>query len=205
MKTKSRQKTLPNMLNRLINSSQGSILIAVLCSFATSLTLLIYGAIQTFVTVRFAATAGHSSEEAKTLILSFIEIIDLFLLATVFHITALGLYSLFIDDRLQVPAWLEIHNLDDLKGKLVSVVVVILSVLFLGRAVKWEGGSDILSFGVSIALVIAALTYFLNLHHKKPKVEGDHVREHGVTLSPNKRPNSNGTLAEEEVSSSVLR
>lgn len=154
-----------------------------------------YGAAQTFVTIVHVIKAGHSSKEAKTVILSFIEIIDLFLLATVFHITALGLYSLFIDDNIRVPPWLEIHNLDDLKGKLVSVVIVILSVLFLGRAVKWEGGTDILPFGVSIALVSAALTYFLNLHHKKPKAEGDYSEEHEVHLSNNKKPKakSNGS------------
>ncbi|KAM3095153.1 YqhA family protein [Phormidesmis sp. 146-35] len=166
------------MLNRIINSSRISILVAVLCSFAISITLLLYGAVQTFVTIGLALKIGHSSSEAKTIILSFIEIIDLFLLATVFHITALGLYLLFIDERLKVPPWLEIHNLDDLKGKLVSVVVVILSVLFLGRAVKWEGGTDILAFGVSIALVSTALTYFLGLHHKKPKAESNLSEEY---------------------------
>ncbi|NJR51010.1 MAG: YqhA family protein [Leptolyngbyaceae cyanobacterium CSU_1_3] len=180
------------MLNRIINGSRLSILIAVLCSFVISITLLLYGAAQTFVTVELALKIGHSSSEAKTIILSFIEIIDLFLLATVFHITALGLYSLFIDERLKVPPWLEIHNLDDLKGKLVSVVIVILSVLFLGRAVKWEGGIDILPFGVSIALVSAALTYFLNIHHKKPKMESDYSGEYDIHPGDHKKPRAKG-------------
>lgn len=125
-----------NLFHRILDSSRLSILIAVSCSFVVSITLLIYGAAQTFVTVGYTLTIGHSSKEAKTVILSFIEIIDLFLLATVFHIIALGLYELFIDARLKVPLWLEIHNLDDLKAKLVKVVVVILGVLFLGQAVK---------------------------------------------------------------------
>jgi uncharacterized membrane protein YqhA len=155
----------------LLISGRLCILIAVVCSFVVSLTLLAYGAGQTVSMVITVLTMGHSSKEAKTVILSFIEIIDLFLLATVFYITALGLYSLFIDDHLAVPVWLEIHNLDDLKSKLASVVIVILSVVFLGQAVKWEGGTDILYFGVSIAMVSAALTYFLSHHSKKPKLE----------------------------------
>jgi uncharacterized membrane protein YqhA len=61
-----------------------------------------------------------------------------------------------------LPAWLEIHSLDDLKGQLVSVVIAILAVLFLGEAVKWDGKRDILGLGVAIALVVGALSFFLS-------------------------------------------
>jgi len=93
----------------------------------------------------------------------------LFLLVTVFYITELGLYELFIDDRIKVPIWLEIHTIDDLKTKLTSVIVVVLSVLFLSEVVRWNGGTNILPLGARIALVIAALTYFLCSQVKKPK------------------------------------
>ena len=52
----------------------------------------------------------------------------LFLLSTVFYITALGLYELFIDDRIKVPEWLGIHDIVDLKAKLISVTILVLSV-----------------------------------------------------------------------------
>jgi uncharacterized membrane protein YqhA len=161
------------MLHRILSGTRLSILVAVLCSFVVAFTLLIYGAVQTFTTVKYVLSIGHSSKEAKSVILLFIEIIDLFLLATVFYITALGLYTLFIDDRIKVPSWLEIHTLDDLKGKLASVVIVILSVVFLGQAVKWESGIELLAFGGSVALVVASLTYFLSQEksHRKVKQE----------------------------------
>lgn len=153
--------------------SRVSILIPVISSLLAGLTLLIYGAAQTITTIGHALTVGHvSSKEAKMMILSFIEIIDLFLLATVLYITGLGLYELFIDNRIKVPAWLEIRNIDDLKSKLTSVVVVILGVVFLGQAVKWESGKEILTFGVSVALVIGTLTYFLGEKHKNEKSKG---------------------------------
>lgn len=156
------------MLHRILAGSRQFILIAVLCSFIASITVLIYGAIETFYTVLHLFSAGTvSSKGAKALVVSFVEIIDLFLLATVFYITALGLYELFIDDRIRVPAWLEIHTIDDLKSKLASVVVVVLSVSFLGQAVKWEGDGNILPYGASVALVIASLTYFLSEQTKK--------------------------------------
>ncbi|MEG4586250.1 YqhA family protein [Microcoleus sp. MOSTC5] len=157
------------MLHRILARSRYLMLIAVLGCFAASVTLLIYGALETVITIGYTATASVSSENSKQLILSCIEVVDLFLLATVFYITALGLYELFIDERIKVPHWLEIHTIDDLKTKLTSVIVVVLSVLFLSEVVKWNGATNIFPLGAGIALVIAALTYFLNSQVKKPK------------------------------------
>jgi uncharacterized membrane protein YqhA len=105
---------------------------------------------------------------AKKLVVSMIEVIDLFLLGTVFYITSLGLYELFIDTHIEVPKWLEIRTIDDLKARLISVVVVVLGVVFLGQAVSWDGESNLLPFGASIGIVIASLTFFLNTH-RDPK------------------------------------
>ena len=82
---------------------------------------------QTFNSVGVILNQGEiSSKNSKKLVVAMIEVIDLFLLGTVFYITALGLYELFISDNIDVPEWLEIHTIDDLKGKLISVVVVVL-------------------------------------------------------------------------------
>ncbi|MEC4812162.1 MAG: YqhA family protein [Scytonema sp. PMC 1069.18] len=155
------------ILQQIFVGCRVSILIPVISSLLAGFALIVYGAVQTITTIGHALTVGHvSGKEAKMMILSFIEIIDLFLLATVLYITGLGLYELFIDSRIKVPAWLEIRNIDDLKAKLASVVVVILGVVFLGKAVKWESGTEILPFGLSVAFIIAALTYFLGEKHK---------------------------------------
>jgi uncharacterized membrane protein YqhA len=119
-------------------------LIAVFGSFAASVTLLIYSGQETVITIGHTATVPVSRENSKQLILSFIEVVNLFLLATVFYITALGLYELFIDDRIKVSIWLEINTVDDLKTQLTSAIVVVLSVLFLSDVVRWDGGTNIL-------------------------------------------------------------
>ncbi len=156
------------MLHRLLANSRYLIIVAVVSSLLATITLLLYGAVRMISTVgNLIAGSNVSSEVAKALVVDFIEIIDLFLLATVFYIISLGLYELFVDDRIKVPEWLEIHDLDDLKNKLTSVTVVLLGVLFLGQIVSWHGGTEILPYGLSIALVIAALTYFLREKTKK--------------------------------------
>ena len=150
------------MLSRFLASSRYLVMIAVIGSFLSATAILIYGGIEVILLIRDAFFSGKiDGKVAKSLLVSFIEIVDLFLLGTVIYIIAIGLYELFIDDQIQLPDWLEIHTLDDLKDKLIGVIVVVLAVLFLGQIVAWDGQRDLLSYGVSIALVIAALTYFL--------------------------------------------
>jgi uncharacterized membrane protein YqhA len=94
-------------------------------------------------------------------------------LSTVFYVIAVGLYELFIQDNLPLPKWLEFHTLDDLKDKLVGVIVVALAALFLGQTVSWDGKTDLLGYGVAVALVIAALTYFLTQKVGQAKKESE--------------------------------
>jgi hypothetical protein len=42
------------------------------------------------------------------------------------------------------------------------VVIVVLAVMFLGHVVAWDGERELLGIGTAIALMIAALTYFLS-------------------------------------------
>lgn len=151
------------MLRPLLNASRYLVLAAVLGSLVAALALFVYGVVETIVVVVDAvAKAEVSSKGAKALALAFIEIVDLFLLGTVFLMIALGLYELFIEENLALPQWLSISSFDDLKNKLVGVVIVVLAVLFLGAVVSWDGSRDLLGFGAGVALVIAALTYFLS-------------------------------------------
>ena len=86
---------------------------------------------------------------------------DYALLATVLYVLALGLYSLFVDDRVPMPSWLRITNLGQLKELLAGVVVVAIAVIFLGQALTWNGVTDLLAPGLASAAVIAALALFL--------------------------------------------
>lgn len=149
-------------LKQILSASRYLIIIAVICIFLAATTLLIYG---TFLTgdiiLDLIATAKVSTKGSKDLLLSLIELVDLFLLTTVLYIISVGLYELFIAE-LNLPPWLIITDLDMLKDKLIGVVIVVLSVLFLGQVISWDGQRDLLGFGAAIALVIGTLTYFLN-------------------------------------------
>ena len=59
--------------------------------------------------------------------------------------------------------WLKIHDLEDLKMHLVSIVIAVLAVLFLREAVERAGDFDLLKLAAALALIIAALALFLSM------------------------------------------
>lgn len=145
------------MMKKWLSRSRFLVIFAVFGSLVLATLLFVYAA---FHSVELVFLTLDNYVNAKKLVIQAIELVDIFLLATVFYIVAIGLYELFIDDTIEVPAWLEIHTLDDLKKKLIGVVVTVLSVLFLGQIVSWDGERDLLQYGGAIALVIGALTFY---------------------------------------------
>lgn len=138
------------------------IVVPVVATMVASLALMVYGAFETwhFLDGLFFSQKGRLDHDEA--LLQAIELVDLFLLATVVQVMSLGLYQLYFDQNMDVPNWLRIRTLDDLKSKLVGVAVTVLAVYFLGRTVTSDGGIEILYLGGAVAAVIAALTYFLS-------------------------------------------
>lgn len=150
------------MLRRALVSSRYIVYIAIFGTFIASLALMVYETLVVVTAVVDVVREGVvSSENSKTLAVGLITAVDVFLIAIAVYIISLSLYSLFIDDTLPLPRWLEVHNLDDLKGNLISLVIAVLAVLFLREAIAWDGSRELLALGISIALIIAALTFYL--------------------------------------------
>jgi uncharacterized membrane protein YqhA len=104
----------------------------------------------------------NRSISIKQSVVGILTAVDILLLATVLLVIGYGLYELFVDSSVQLPAWLEIRSLDDLKSKLIGVVVAIISVVFLGILVDLNDPSDILYVGAgagAVVLGLAAFTY----------------------------------------------
>jgi uncharacterized membrane protein YqhA len=86
--------------------------------------------------------------------------IDAILLGTVLLVIGFGLYELFIDTNIQVPDWLRVQDLDDLKSKLIGVVVAIIAVVFVGIFVDSNRASDVISYGVGAGALVVGLAIF---------------------------------------------
>jgi uncharacterized membrane protein YqhA len=102
----------------------------------------------------------------KELTLAAIEAVDIFLLVTVLHVVAIGLYQLYIQDRIPLPNWLVVENIDDLKVTLSGVVILVLAVFFLGRAIVGDASQNLLLMGGGIGAVILALSLFVHVQHR---------------------------------------
>lgn len=147
------------LLARLLGSTRLFIAFPVAGLLLAAIVTLVYGFLMMFRTVwDVVSKHGISVDGMKALSVEFIELTDLFLVGTVLYIVALGLYELFIDPGIPVPAWLHVDDLEDLKGQLVRVIIVLLGVNFLVAVVNWNGGQDIVWFGGAIGLVILALS-----------------------------------------------
>ena len=86
--------------------------------------------------------------------------VDAILLGTVLLVIGYGLYELFVDTELDVPAWLQIKDLDDLKSKLIGVVVAIIAVVFVGVLVDSARAGDVLAYGAGAVAVVLGLGVF---------------------------------------------
>lgn len=156
----------------ILSNGRYMVILGVIGAFLAAISLFIYGGILTVQQIIETVQTGYvSSKGSKSLMLSFVEIADIFLLGTVMYIISTGLYELFIDDNIELPGWLEIHTLDDLKQKLVGVIVVVMAVVFLGHVIKWHGETEIVYYGAAIAFMVAALTYFTSQKKKKDEVK----------------------------------
>jgi uncharacterized membrane protein YqhA len=108
----------------------------------------------------------------KDTIVDVLTAIDAILLGTVLLVIGYGLYELFVDTRLEVPTWLQVRDLDDLKSKLIGVVVAIIAVVFVGVFVDSNRAADVVSYGLGAGALVAGLALFALATRKdnsKPK------------------------------------
>jgi uncharacterized membrane protein YqhA len=96
----------------------------------------------------------------KDTIVDVLTAVDAILLGTVLLVIGYGLYELFVDTRLEVPAWLQVRDLDDLKSKLIGVVVAIIAVVFVGVFVDANRAADVVSYGLGAGALVAGLALF---------------------------------------------
>lgn len=93
-------------------------------------------------------------------------VIDLFLIGATLLIAAFGFYELFVDRMAarghgRLPEWLEMRDLNDLKARVISMIVLITAVDFVEVLVDSSGALYILERGVP--LVVGALTAYVRL------------------------------------------
>lgn len=135
-------------------------ILPIIASFVASFVLLLLGFVETF-RVLYEAIAHGDGHALETLRLHFIEVLDVFLLATVLYVIANGFYQLFLGRHPKLMPWMHVDSVHDLEVMLLGVIVTVLGVSGLAAVMSWDGQTNLLPLGVAVALVIAAVPYIL--------------------------------------------
>ncbi|WP_245557926.1 YqhA family protein [Deinococcus apachensis] len=170
-------------LGRLFGFPRLIVGLGVLSAFAFSLALFIAAIVQAYHTIGGALGRLGQADTTKALLIAASEQADTLLVGVALLIISLGLQALFVGQLHNVPAWLHIRTFDDLKQKLLGVVVTALAVNFFAVALEWRAGPDILTYGAAIAAVILAVgAYSVILgrqnHFPAPGEEGPDAQPH---------------------------
>jgi uncharacterized membrane protein YqhA len=160
-------------MNRILARARYAVFIPALASILGALLLMFQGSVAMVQTVVDVVTEGT---KLKLTIVEILTAVDAILLGTVLLVIGYGLYELFIDEDLDVPPWLQVQDLDDLKSKLIGVVVAIISVIFVGVFVDTDRAADVISYGVGAGALVTGLAVFAFATRKDPSEKKRRVK-----------------------------
>ena len=146
-------------------------ILAVILSIIAAFTLIILGSWDIIDAVIFYNPLfDESISNNNDLLFKIISAIDLFLIGIVLLIFGFGIYELFVSEidfanAKFTESTLKIRDLDQLKNKIIKVVIIVLIVKFFEKVLKFSENfttpMDILYFGLSI-LSICIGYYLIN-------------------------------------------
>ncbi|ADY73849.1 Uncharacterized protein family UPF0114 [Desulfurobacterium thermolithotrophum DSM 11699] len=166
-------KLLERVFEGILWRSRWMVILAVIFSLFAALSLFIVASVEIYEPIKhlFKNHFHITSEDHGFLVGAIISAIDLYLIATVLIIFSLGLYELFISKIDEAEGeghskLLAIHSLDDLKGKLGRVVLMVLIVTFFKYSIhiKYETPVETLYLAAGVLMLALAL-YFSHKDH----------------------------------------
>ncbi len=144
-------------MRKILGLTRYAVVVPAVASIVGALLLMAQGSIEMVMVV---IDAVMSEKYLKDTIVEVLTAVDAILLGTVLLVIGYGLYELFIDTEIDVPAWLQVRDLDDLKSKLIGVVVAIIAVVFVGVFVDSNRADEVIAYGVGAGALVVGLAVF---------------------------------------------
>ena len=151
----------------IIEKSRYLALIGVVGLLAGSLLSFFYGIYKTIEAIK-DTVLNYASNDYKLIVL--FDCLDSFLVAIALLVISISVYELFIGN-LDVPDWMLVQNLSELKAKFGFVIVPVIAVKFLQKLLSSESALDTLYFGIAVSLVSFSLTIFNYIGEKEKEKE----------------------------------
>ncbi len=152
-------------MRRIVGLTRYAVIVPAIAAMIGALLLMAQGSIAMIVIVIESVMMRLPLKDS---IVEVLTAIDAILLGTVLLVIGYGLYELFVDTNIEVPKWLEINDLDDLKSKLIGVIAAIIAVVFVGVFVDSKRAEDVLSYGLGAGALLAGLALFALATRKDP-------------------------------------
>jgi uncharacterized membrane protein YqhA len=138
---------------KFLNRFRYIVWITVFFSIIASIGAFLWGAIKSLKLMVSLVQAGGDFNAAAV---SFLEVMDAFLIAAAVLIFCLGMYELFIG-KLDLPDWLHVRNLHDLKAKIGGIAILVVVIAFIEQLMTWKNAQDMLYFALAIGIISAVL------------------------------------------------
>jgi uncharacterized membrane protein YqhA len=151
-------------MKKFLGMTRYAVVVPAIASIIGALLLMGQGSVEMIKVVIDALADGASLKET---IVDVLTAVDAILLGTVLLVIGYGLYELFIDADIEVPLWLRVRDLDDLKSKLIGVVVAIVAVVFVGVFVDSNRADEVISYGVGAGALVVGLAIFAYASRKE--------------------------------------
>lgn len=169
---KPEQTVFERVFESLLWNSRYIVLFGVIFGSLSAIVLFIAGSLEiTTILLEFVnLSEGHLSHEE--ILIGVIGAIDFYLIGLVLLIFSFGIYELFISE-IDIARRggsfgniLEVENLDDLKNKIIKVIIMVLIVSFFQRILSMEFTTaiEMLAMAVSIGVICVGV-YFIGRQH----------------------------------------
>ena len=160
---------MSNKLEKILWNFRYITILAVLLSIISAFSLILLGSWDIIQAVIFYNPLFDDSiSNNNELLFKIISAIDLFLIGIVLLIFGFGIYELFVSEidfanAKFTESTLKIRDLDQLKNKIIKVIIIVLIVKFFEKVLKYSENfttpMDLLYFGLSILSI--CLGYYL--------------------------------------------
>ena len=160
---------MSNKLEKILWNFRYITVLAVLLSIISAFSLIVLGSWDIIQAVIFYNPLFDDSiSNNNELLFKIISAIDLFLIGIVLLIFGFGIYELFVSEidfanAKFTESTLKIRDLDQLKNKIIKVIIIVLIVKFFEKVLKYSENfttpMDLLYFGLSILSI--RLGYYL--------------------------------------------
>jgi uncharacterized membrane protein YqhA len=148
------------MLETILKKSRYLTILAVVITLLCALVLYVMTSVSAVIAIYEALTSGNwSATTTKIIAVTFLKVVDMFLICIGLQVIAAGVYKLFINDQIKLPDAMNPDSFSELKLSLVRISSLVLLIMFVERAVDLGPSRELLEYGIAIAVILIAVSW----------------------------------------------